>query len=119
MCIRDRPESAALVVLAACLLAIGWAWFAWSATLLVGGGPLPLDRAVFDAMVTLRNPLADRLMAALASLGDVQVLLPASLLVLLWLTWRRRWMAAGARNARSIRRSRVSSPRRHAWCSLA
>jgi membrane protein DedA with SNARE-associated domain/membrane-associated phospholipid phosphatase len=90
----NRPESAALVVLAACLLAIGWAWFAWSATLLVGGGPLPLDRAVFDAMVALRNPLADRLMAALSSIGDVQVLLPASLLVLLWLTWRRRWMAA-------------------------
>jgi membrane protein DedA with SNARE-associated domain len=90
----NRPESAALVVLAACLLAIGWAWFAWSATVLAGGGPLPLDRAVFDAMMALRNPLADRLMAALASIGDVQVLLPASLLVLLWLAWRRRWMAA-------------------------
>lgn len=90
----NRPESAALAVLATCLLAIGWAWFAWSATVLAGGGPLPLDRAVFDAMLALRNPLADRLMAALASIGDVQVLLPASMLVLLWLAWRRRWMAA-------------------------
>lgn len=90
----NRPESAALAILAACLLAIGWAWFALLATVLAGGGPLPLDRNVFEAMVALRNPLADRLMAALATLGDAQVLLPASALALLWLSWRRRWMAA-------------------------
>ena len=90
----NRPESAALVLLAVCLFAIGWAWFTWLATMLAGGGPLALDHRVFEAMVALRNPLADRLMAALSSIGDAQVLLPASLLVLLWLSWRRRWMAA-------------------------
>ena len=41
-----------------------------SAMVLAGGGPLPLDHSVHDAMVALRNPLADRLMAALATLGD-------------------------------------------------
>ena len=45
-------------------------------------------------MASLRNPLADRLMASLATLGDAQVLLPASGMALAWLLWRRRWIAA-------------------------
>jgi membrane protein DedA with SNARE-associated domain/membrane-associated phospholipid phosphatase len=90
----NRPESASLALLAACLLAIGWAWFALLAVVLTRGGPLRLDRELYTAMATLRNPLADRLMAALASLGDAQVLLPACAVALAWLLWRRRFIAA-------------------------
>ncbi len=90
----NRPESAPLALLAACLLAIGWAWFALLALVLGRGGPLLLDQTVYSAMATLRNPLADRLMAALATLGDAQVLLPAAGATLAWLLWRRRWIAA-------------------------
>lgn len=90
----NRPESASLVILAACLLAIGWAWFALLAAVLTRGEPLALDRSVHEAMYALRNPLADRLMAGLASIGDATVLVPASALALLWLCWRRRWIAA-------------------------
>lgn len=90
----NRPESPSLAILAACLLAIGWAWFAWLAVLLARGGPLLLDRNVYALMSSLRNPLADRLMAALASLGDAAVLAPACTLALVWLLWRRRWIAA-------------------------
>ena len=88
-----RPESASLAVLAVCLLAIAWACFALLATVLMRDEPLRLDLAVFQTMYELRNPLADRLMAGLASIGDVQVLGPAVALTLLWLGWRRRWMA--------------------------
>ena len=91
----NRPESASLLVLAASLLAVGWAGFAWLAAVLARGGPLLLDRWIAASMRTLRNPLADRLMAALASLGDREVLVPACALALLWLLWRKRWMAAG------------------------
>jgi len=90
----NRPESAPLALLAACLLAIGWAWFALLATVLGRGGPLLVDQTVYSAMATLRNPLADRLMAALATLGDAQALFPACAAVLAWLLWRRRWIAA-------------------------
>ncbi|MGH8080689.1 MAG: VTT domain-containing protein [Lysobacter sp.] len=90
----NRPESASLVMLAACLLAISWIWFTLLATLLASGGPLQIDHTVHEFMWTLRNPLADRLMAALACLGDLQVLAPASIAVLAYLAWRRRWMAA-------------------------
>jgi len=90
----NRPESPALLLLAVCLLAISWAWFALLATLLAKGGPLGLDVSLHAAMRGLRNPLADHLMAALGSLGDTQVLGPASAVVLGYLLWRRRWLAA-------------------------
>lgn len=90
----NRPESASLLVLAVALLAIGWAWFALLFVVVAGGEPLALDLRVQQLMSSLRNPLADRLMAALASLGDPQVLGAASLAALGWLLWRRRWMAA-------------------------
>ncbi len=90
----NRPESASLALLAACLLAIAWAWFALLAAMWMRGEPLAFDLRVYETMFALRNPLADRLMAALASLGDPQVLLPAAAAVLGFLVWRRRWIAA-------------------------
>ncbi|MBW8852234.1 MAG: VTT domain-containing protein [Xanthomonadales bacterium] len=90
----NRPESAALGMLAACLILLGWAWFALLGALIAQGGPLALDRAVQSAMVRLRNPLADHLLAALASIGDAAVLLPAMAATLAWLLWRRRLAAA-------------------------
>ncbi len=58
-----RPESASLVLLAACLFAVAWLWAGLSASLLLQGGPLVIDQTVHAAMFALRNPLADRLMA--------------------------------------------------------
>src|SRR5690606_41449057 len=72
----NRPESASLALLAACLLAIGIAWFTLLATMLAQGGPLALDLRLHEAMYALRNPLSDRLMAGLASIGDPVVLAP-------------------------------------------
>ena len=90
----NRPESASLAILAVCLLAIAWAGFALLATVWARGEPLAIDRSLFELMYTLRNPLADRLMAGLASIGDAQVLLPAAGIALAYLLWRRRWIAA-------------------------
>lgn len=90
----NRPESPSLLMLAVCLLAISWAWFTLLASLLASGGPLALDHTIHEFMWSLRNPLADRLMAALASLGDASVLGPAALVALAYLLWRKRWMAA-------------------------
>ena len=90
----QRRESVSLALLAVMLLAFGWAWFAFLALVVGHGEPLGVDLAIHELMLALRNPLADYPMAALASLGDWQVLAPASLLVLLYLAWRKRWMAA-------------------------
>ncbi|GAA5081976.1 bifunctional DedA family/phosphatase PAP2 family protein [Lysobacter panacisoli] len=90
----NRPESPSLLMLAVCLLAISWAWFTLLASLLASGGPLALDHTIHEFMWSLRNPLADRMMAALACVGDASVLGPAALVALAYLIWRKRWMAA-------------------------
>ncbi len=89
-----RPESASLVLLAACLFAVAWLWAGLSASLLLQGGPLAIDQTVHAAMFSLRNPLADRLMASLAAIGSAPVLGTCSAFTLGWLIWRKRWMAA-------------------------
>lgn len=90
----NRPESAALAMLALCLTLIGWVWFGLLAVVVAQGGPLAIDHQVHTAMATLRNPLADRFLAAAASIGDLQVLVPALILAMAWLLWRRRFAAA-------------------------
>ena len=90
----NRPESPSLLLLLAALLAMTWTAVMWLAALIARGGPLAVDHRVYEAMFALRNPLADHLMAALSRLGDVQALAPAVVAGLLWLAWRRRWLAA-------------------------
>ena len=87
-------ESTSLALLAVLLMAIGWAWFVLLLVVIGHGEPLALDLAVHQAMLALRNPLADYPMAALAALGDWPVLAPACIAVLGWFAWRRLWMAA-------------------------
>ena len=90
----SHRESTSLALLAVLLMAIGWAWFVLLLVVIGHGEPLALDLAVHQAMLALRNPLADHPMAALASLGDWPVLAPACIAVLAWFAWRRLWMAA-------------------------
>ena len=90
----QRRESVPLAMLALMLLLLGWCWFVLLMVVVAHGEPLALDLAVHEAMLALRNPLADYPMAALASLGAWQVLLPATAAAMGYLVWRRRWMAA-------------------------
>ncbi len=89
----NRPQSPSLLLLFAGLITLFWVSLAGSIALLASGGPLGIDHRVHEAMFALRNPLADNLMAALAQLGDWNVLLPAILAGLGWLVWRKRWQA--------------------------
>ncbi len=90
----NRPESPSLLLLIAGLLVLLWIGIAGGIALAMSGGPLAIDHRVHEAMFALRNPLADNLMAALARLGDTEVLGPAVAAGLVWLLWRRRWLAA-------------------------
>ncbi|WP_440086589.1 hypothetical protein [Stenotrophomonas sp. S11A1a] len=78
------------------LLVLGWGWFALLTVVVAHGEPLAIDLLVHQAMLALRNPLADYPMAALASLGAWLVLLPATAAAMGYLIWRRRWMARRA-----------------------
>lgn len=89
-----RRESPSLLLLALLLIFAGWAFFAVLVSAVGQGESNRLDLLVHHAMFGLRTPLADKLMAILAGLGDWQAWLPALAVGLLWLSWRRRWMAA-------------------------
>lgn len=89
-----RRESVPLALLAVLLLAVGWVAFAFLGWVVGHGEPLGVDLALHQLMQGLRNPLADVPLAALASLGDWPVLVPAAVLALAYLAWRQRWMAA-------------------------
>ncbi len=90
----QRRESVPLAMLALMLLMLGWGGFALLMVVVAHGEPLSVDLAVHQAMQALRNPLADHPLAAAASLGAWQVLLPATAAGMGYLLWRRRWMAA-------------------------
>jgi len=90
-----RRETVSLAVLAVALLVLAWVLFGFMALVVGHGKPLALDLWLFELMHSLRNPLADRPLAALAAIGDADVLAPAALAVLGYLAWRRRWLAAG------------------------
>lgn len=90
-----QPESASLALLGLGLMAAS-AGLIWLLFDVVGDGePLRLDLAVHHAMLGLRTPFADHLMAGFSTLGDWASLGPACLAVFGWLLWRRRFSAAG------------------------
>jgi membrane protein DedA with SNARE-associated domain/membrane-associated phospholipid phosphatase len=90
-----RRESPSLVVLGVLLIALGCVCFFFIGTVINHGEPLSIDLAVYSLMHGLRNPLADGPLSAIASLGDAQVLIPATAAVMAYLVWRRRWLAIG------------------------
>ena len=89
-----RPESPSILLLAVAAAGSIWVLAVWVFALVARGGPLLLDLKIYALMFSLRNPLADQLMAAIASIADIQVLLPAFLVGLAWLIWRKRYLAA-------------------------
>lgn len=91
----NRRETVSLAVLAVALMVVAWVLFGFLALVVGHGKPLALDLWLFELMHSLRNPLADRPLAAFAALGDADVLAPTSLAVLGYLAWRKRWLAAG------------------------
>jgi undecaprenyl-diphosphatase len=95
----EKGEVRGLVALAAVLLG---SLVLLSLSLSAAGQRLPsgLDQSLYRFFQELRTPWADALMVFTAELGDYQVTLPLSLVVLGWLIWRRNhsatwhWLAA-------------------------
>jgi membrane protein DedA with SNARE-associated domain/membrane-associated phospholipid phosphatase len=89
-----QPESASLLLFASALLAAGVAFF-WTLSRVVGHGePLGFDLQLHQWMFSLRHPLADPIMATLSGLGRWQVWGPSAAVVLSFLLWRKRYLAA-------------------------
>lgn len=89
-----RPESRALLVFAAVLIAAAWMFFGIIEDVLTGDPLVAVDRSVYQLLQGLRTPWGDSAMIALTQLGDAAVTLPVVAAVLLWLVWKRAWRAA-------------------------
>lgn len=90
-----RPESGTLALFAGLLIVTAWGLASLLIAMPFADGLLGIDHAVLAIMSGLRNPWADQFMAFLNGLGTVFVLIPAATGVLVWLLWRRRFLAAG------------------------
>ncbi|HUX30680.1 MAG TPA: VTT domain-containing protein [Thiobacillus sp.] len=89
-----RPESRALLVFAAVLIAAAWMFFGIIEDVLTGDPLVVVDRTVYHLFQGLRTPFGDSVMIVLTELGDAAVTLPVITAVLLWLAWKRAWRPA-------------------------
>lgn len=81
----DHPDARALAGLAGLLL-LGAVAFALMMGLALGEAPeMGLNQVVLNLALSLHSPGADHLMAAASRLGDLSVILPLGVAVLLWL----------------------------------
>jgi undecaprenyl-diphosphatase len=89
-----RPESRALLVFAAVLIAAAWMFFGIIEDVVTGDPLVVVDKTVYHLLQGLRTPFGDSVMIALTQLGDAAVTLPVITAVLLWLVWKRAWRSA-------------------------
>jgi len=89
-----RPESRALLVFAAVLIAAAWMFFGIIEDVVTGDPLVAVDKSVYHLMQGLRTPFGDSIMIALTELGDAAVTLPVISAGLLWLLWKRAWRPA-------------------------
>jgi membrane protein DedA with SNARE-associated domain/membrane-associated phospholipid phosphatase len=90
----NHPESRGLAIFASLLMLAMILAVALTGALLGTGWPSPLDHTLFEAVSSLRNPLADHFMLYLSRLGDASVAVPLILGVYLYLAVQRHWRAA-------------------------
>ncbi|KVW97864.1 bifunctional DedA family/phosphatase PAP2 family protein [Thiobacillus denitrificans] len=86
-----RPESRALLVFAAVLIAAAWMFFGIIEDVLTGDPLVVVDKTLYHLLQGLRTPLGDSVMIAFTQLGDAAVTLSVITAVLLWLVWKRAW----------------------------
>ena len=90
----EHPEARGMSVLTGLLLVASWALFIIPRHITSGSLLSGVDLYVFNALQSLRSPLGDRLMVMVTELGDAEVLYGFTLLLGLWLVWRRDWRMA-------------------------
>lgn len=94
------PESTALIFLASMLLLTGFLFFAILLNITNSIAPGGLDNTAHNLMQSLRTPWMDSLMVGITMLGDTLVYTSLSLVILVWLLWKRNmpatihWVAA-------------------------
>jgi membrane protein DedA with SNARE-associated domain len=90
----SQHEARALTLLTILLIGAAWLFFGVLEDV-VSGDPLVLvDYAIYHALQDLRTAPGDAVMIAFTELGDTTVVLAVTIILFLWLAWKRAWRTA-------------------------
>ncbi len=92
----DASGHEARTLAALAILLIGGAWLFFGVLEdVVSGDPLVLaDGAIYRALQDLRTAPGDAVMVAITELGDTAVVVSVTIIMFLWLAWKRAWRTA-------------------------
>src|SRR5207253_6252489 len=90
----SRPEARALALPAVLLVGAAWLFFGILEDVVTGDPLLLADSAIYRALQDLRTAPGDAVMIAITELGDTTVVVAVTIVVLLWLMYKRAWRTA-------------------------
>ncbi|MCS3839033.1 undecaprenyl-diphosphatase [Pseudomonas sp. JAI111] len=90
----SRPEVRTLALSAVLLAGAAWFFFGILEDVVTGDPLLLADSAIYHALRDLRTAPGDAVMIAITELGDTKVVMAVTIVVLLWLMWKRVWRTA-------------------------
>lgn len=90
----SRPEARTLALSAVLLVGAAWLFLGILEDVVTGDPLLLADSAIYRALQDLRTAPGDAVMIAITELGDTKVVMAVTIVVLLWLMWKRAWRTA-------------------------
>lgn len=90
----SRPDARGLALLALLLVGAAWLFFGIIEDVVSGDPLVRADAAIYHALQTLRTTAGDQVMIAITELGDTIVVVAVTVIVFLWLAWKRAWRSA-------------------------
>lgn len=90
----SRPEARVLTLSAVLLIGAAWLFFGILEDVVTGDPLLLANSAIYHALQDLRTAPGDAVMIAITELGDTTVVVAVTMVVLLWLIWKRAWRTA-------------------------
>jgi undecaprenyl-diphosphatase len=90
----SRPEARTLALSAVLLVGAAWLFFGVLEDVVTGDPLLLADSAIYHMLQDLRTAPGDAVMIAITELGDTTVVMAVTMVVLLWLLWKRAWRTA-------------------------
>ncbi len=90
----SRSDARGLALLALLLFGAAWVFFGILEDVVSGDPLVRADIAIYQALRDLRTAPGDKVMIAITELGDTVVVVTMTLVVCLWLAWKRAWRTA-------------------------
>lgn len=84
-----RPDARGVALMAVLLVGAAWLFFGILEDVVTGDPLVRADTAIYHALQDLRTPPGDAAMIVITELGDTTVVVVITIVVFLWLAWKR------------------------------